>query len=257
MKINYYKLDPTGNITLLVGSPVEKAVRPFVALRLMELEPDAEQVGFVEGKSLNMAGGEFCGNASLSAAALYFRNNGIKNGKIEMTVSGAEKPVSIEIKENPDGSYSGGVTMPVPLSVGEKEFTYGDKKVKKTVVEFPGISHIITQEEPDKAEAERLIKLWCNELNADSLGIMFVNAEKKSLIPLVYVPAAGTVFWESSCASGTTAAGVYFAYEKGEKISLEFSQPGGILGVEAQPGKAPVLKGSVRIVGEGTAEISV
>ena len=74
MKVDYTVLDPTGNITILVTSPVEISLQPPVASKLMELVPEAEQVGFLseaEGCdiALRMAGGEFCGNASMSESA--------------------------------------------------------------------------------------------------------------------------------------------------------------------------------------------
>ena len=73
--LSYALLDPTGNMTLLAETPVPEAAQPLTAKRLMALEPATEQVGFVskteDGIGLRMAGGEFCGNASMSAAVLY------------------------------------------------------------------------------------------------------------------------------------------------------------------------------------------
>ena len=61
MNIRYALLDPTGNVTVLVQSPVPTADQPAAAARLMVLEPTAEQVGFLttDGDSLRlrMAGG--------------------------------------------------------------------------------------------------------------------------------------------------------------------------------------------------------
>ena len=69
--------DPTGNITALVESAVEPEAQPSAAARIMARFPAVEQVGFVclperedEPVALRMAGGEFCGNASMSAGAL-------------------------------------------------------------------------------------------------------------------------------------------------------------------------------------------
>ena len=67
---NYYLLNPTGNITLLAEKKDEMASLselPALASSLMELEPSAEQVGFLSSGDadadicLTMAGGEFCG----------------------------------------------------------------------------------------------------------------------------------------------------------------------------------------------------
>ena len=67
-------MDPTKNYTMLIESPVPLSERQRVASELMRIESCVEQVGYISEKSgcdidLQMAGGEFCGNASLSAAA--------------------------------------------------------------------------------------------------------------------------------------------------------------------------------------------
>ena len=97
--VSYTLLDPTGNLTLLVTSPVPEPAQPETARRLMELEPATEQVGFVsfrpEGVRLRMAGGEFCGNASLSAAALYLTRQDLESGTVSVTVSGRSSGLGI------------------------------------------------------------------------------------------------------------------------------------------------------------------
>ena len=45
--LKYYIFDPTGNITALVETAVDVAEQPAAASRIMELEPDVEQVGFI------------------------------------------------------------------------------------------------------------------------------------------------------------------------------------------------------------------
>ena len=90
--IQYCIFDPTGNITALVETGVDIADQPAAAARIMELEPDVEQVGFItyadndaikEGSvpvSIRMAGGEFCGNATMCAAALFAIRSGLQGG---------------------------------------------------------------------------------------------------------------------------------------------------------------------------------
>ena len=48
--LKYSILDPTGNITALVESPVPVSGQPSVADAVMERHPDVEQVGFVSFK---------------------------------------------------------------------------------------------------------------------------------------------------------------------------------------------------------------
>ena len=76
--------------------------------------------------------------------------------------------------------------------------------------------------------------------NADALGLMFVDRDRSALTPLVYVPAAGTLFWETSCASGTTAVGAWAAGQNcspgasGLPLTLSLKQPGGTLEITAE-----------------------
>lgn len=78
MEIQYLLADPTKNITVLVTTPVSRALQPELASLLLDLEPEAEQVGFVETAAdgqmrLQMMGGEFCGNATMSFGAWLCR----------------------------------------------------------------------------------------------------------------------------------------------------------------------------------------
>ena len=98
--LGYAILDPTGNITALVETPVDPARQPETAAALMARHPQVEQVGFLsppaEGAvrgTLRMAGGEFCGNATMSAAALAFLDDSSDAGegprRVLFRVSGA------------------------------------------------------------------------------------------------------------------------------------------------------------------------
>ena len=113
MKNSYYYADPTGNITLLAPLSSEYADKAKEAAKLMKLEPSAEQVGFLGGSredydiSLQMAGGEFCGNAALSAAAVFCLNAGGNSNRektIRVSVSGAADPVSVLIRQTGSSS---------------------------------------------------------------------------------------------------------------------------------------------------------
>ena len=133
MKVEYTVLDPTGNITILVTSSVEISLQPSVASKLMELVPEAEQVGFLseaEGCdiALHMAGGEFCGNASMCAAAYYVNEEGLNTCQVTLHVSGAEGPVAAEIEKLPDGKWRGNVNMPRPQ--------------KLDMVDLPGVGRL-------------------------------------------------------------------------------------------------------------------
>ena len=253
MKIKYYLINPTGNITIIADAPVEPALQPEIAKRLMQLEPTAEQVGFLNGSSLRMAGGEFCGNASMSAAALICRNRGKNSGDISLSVSGAEDEICVSITEN-DGSFVGTVTMPKAEAIESKEFEFNGKTYSLPTVKFSGITHIISKNVLDRTTAETAVRKWCSDLGCDCIGIMLLDIESNRLDPLVYVRTAGTLFWESSCASGTSAVGAYVAKQRNKPVELSLTEPGGVLRVYADK-NCIKLSGSVEILKENTVEI--
>ena len=262
--IDYYLMDPTGNITILVVSPVPVCDQPGVADMLMKQESECEQVGFISDSEssdtrLRMAGGEFCGNATMSTAALFCYRSGIDaDHGVSVTVeaSGCDTPVSVEITrpQNAEGRYCfrGLVHMPKHRDISRHELTYKDRAYDLSVVDVGGIHHIVTTEPLDMSdeETEEAIKKWCLDLGAEALGIMQVRlgtGDTLDLRPLVYVPGAGTCYWESSCASGTTAVGIYLKVKGLAVSNLRIREPGGELTITEQDGHI-ILGGTVEIV---------
>ena len=271
-EIRYALLDPTGNRTILAETPVAPGEQPYAAKQIMAREPDAEQAGFVSpspdghGIGLRMAGGEFCGNAAMSAAVLYALDRGIAEGTVRVSVSGTPGPVEVVVSSLAEGTMRGTVAMPRPLSVGEELLPGGGRY---PVVRFAGITHVIveTPHSPDsphapqlpfpRETAEELAKQWCAALGSASLGILALDLtgrDNGTLVPLVYVPAADTLCWENSCASGTTAVGAYLAARKGP-VSLSLRQPGGTLRVEASSDGGLYLTGTVRLCRRSTIRV--
>ena len=254
MKINYVLMDPTGNMTVLVETPIPAASQPFCASRLMECEPTAEQVGFVlpaaDGDcdtTLRMAGGEFCGNAAMSAAALFcLRRGRTAGGTVRVRVSGADEPVTVTLSPDGVGGFACEVQMPRPVRI--------TAFAGRPLVELPGISHMIVTEPMTREAAEREVKCRCAELGADALGLMLLDEAAQRLTPLVYVPGADTLYWENSCASGTAAVGAYLAVREGRAVSRTLAEPAGTLGVTAAPEGAPLLRGRVLLRRERTVE---
>ena len=145
MKVEYTVFDPTGNITILVTTPVEISRQPSVASKLMELVPKAEQVGFLSEAedcdiALRMAGGEFCGNASMCEAAYYVNEKGFEKCPVTLRVSGADGTVAAEIERLHEGKWRGNVDMPRPQKL---ELIDLPGAGRLPVVSFDGISHVI------------------------------------------------------------------------------------------------------------------
>ena len=268
--LQYSILDPTGNITALVESPVEPLRQPQAAARLMECHPAVEQVGFIDYEAdgeadagLRMAGGEFCGNAAMSAAALLLLHRGEpavgESRSVRLRVSGAAAPVTVRLCREREGSFSAGVQMPPALRIERRELTADGCGDRLPVVRMEGISHVVIGTDSpcfalkaEPAAAEEAVRVWCSQLGAEGLGLMFLEETDGAyrLTPLVYVPAAGTVFWESSCASGSAAVGMALADTRRERVDLTLAEPGGRLRVESEPGGDTWLYGRASLTAE-------
>lgn len=270
--LRYSIWDPTGNITALVESAVAVGEQPAAAAALMERHPTVEQVGFVRfpdvadrngvQAELRMAGGEFCGNASMSAAALCLLRQGVPGGTesapelVRIRVSGVEEPVTVRLRREGVSSFSARVHMPPPRAIAERTLSFESVSGPLPLVSQEGISHLLIEPDSafaplllDRPAAERAVRAWCAELGAEGLGLMFLNEEEGAwtLTPLVYVPGSGTVFWENSCASGSAAVGMALAARGGKPVQLELREPGGWLQVESAPyGGATWLGGRTR-----------
>lgn len=251
---NYSVYDPNGNITILVDTAVPEQDRPSVGELLMKKEPAAEQTGFVSFDSaeadivLNMAGGEFCANATLCAAAHYKKSHPTAE-TVRIKVSGAKAIIPVEISET-DGVFTATETLPVPEKIETKIFSSDGRDYELPIVYMDGIYHIIAPENFGRHTAEKAIAKWCKDEDAPALGIMLLSEEPYKMTPLVYVPAAKTLFFENSCGSGTCAAGVYLANKAGKEITAKITQPGGALTVNTAP------DGKIRLTGEVTIRFS-
>ncbi len=247
-------MDPTKNYTMLIESPVPLSERQRVASELMRIESCVEQVGYISEKSgcdidLQMAGGEFCGNASMSAAAFFAYSNGISVGDVHLFVSGCEDQISVDVSKYSDGAYKCTVGMPKHRDIIKVCFN-GENM---PAVVFDGITHLIIENKQiDKNKAESMIPVLCKKLRAEALGMMFTDTERQTLTPLVFVPSAKTMYWENSCASGTAAVGIYYSHLRNKQITLSLLQPGGTLSVKTAPGGTPRLSGDVRFCKKNT-----
>ena len=263
--------DPTGNVTALVESEVMRERQPEVAARIMERYAEVEQVGYVrfgEHPSLRMAGGEFCGNASMSAAALVAHRSGAREHTdldVDLSVSGADGMVGVRLRKQAPGAYAAEIAMPPIRRVEEVTLTAGGLRGRCSLMRMQGISHMVIEEThpffallETRELAERTVRSWCGEVGADGLGLMFVegSGNRRTLTPLVYVPGSDTVFWEHSCASGSYAVGCWLASETNQECVASLQEPGGVLRVQCSPDGVGKLQGSTRLVVEATLRMA-
>lgn len=250
-------LRPSGNDTALIEGLVEKAKRKSINDAILKRFPKVEQVGFYEYDKqknlarLEMAGGEFCGNATRSLA--YLLLNG-KRGTTVIKASGAKKLLK--------------------AGVNKSNFAYAEMPIYKTSnsitqlssslyqVRLEGIVHLITPNNQSyskpklKKEARRLLKKTALLYSQPASGVMFVDSSKEmiNLQPVVWVRDIQTLFCETACASGTTAVGLWKMKDLELKnASFEILQPSKqcikvFIEKEGKRFKTAIIDGPIKIV---------
>lgn len=210
---------------------------------------------------LEMMGYEFCGNATLSAAAWHAGMQGLDPGcdtVVTVESSGADEILNVHVRRleaDPSASadtlfsgsyFEGTVGMPVPALSTYRGYP---------LISFEGISHLLVPAEDFSIpHAEKAVQEYAHELDVSALGLMLCpdydiltstqpHEDSISIRPLVYVPDQETLFWEHGCATGSTAAG-WYRYMTGGSSHTEIKQPGGIIRVDITGGQ-PMLTGKV------------
>lgn len=233
-KISKYRvsiLRPGGNDTMLIKGLIKDPDRKkLINDQMMALFPNVEQVGFYDFNlrtniaTLDMAGGEFCGNALRSLAFLILK---AKDGKILAKVSGTKQILKAGVQVNK--AYA---QMPIL----KKQSCV--KKLKNNLfeVKLEGILFLITKK-PKASGPKKLKQFGFNLLEKKKLlysnpaaGVVFITKKQKanfSIDPIVWVRDIKTLFYESSCASGSAAVGLWAAEKKNVLTELKIKQPSG------------------------------
>ncbi len=225
---NIYK--PSGNDTaLVIGLVNDIALRKIINKSIQENHLNVEQVGFIEKIKgeyfLEMAGGEFCGNATRSA--VYYFLDG-KQGTLKIQVSGTEKVLSAGIDKD-DNVW---VEMPISESFSDISIVNNYQ-----VVKMDGITHVITEAHNSLSDEESLKKNAFSILEELDLvstvqasGVMYITYFDTSIKidPVVWVRDMDTLYYETACGSGTTAVGLYESKKVGKSIERYITQPSGL-----------------------------
>lgn len=231
MKLKVLRANPAGNITLFVLDPVPPGDRVGIASRLMALPgSDVEQVGFLcpplgDGMArLEMAGGEFCGNATRAFGLFTARNKGIAQGQVLVEISGCEGPVTVDVDQ---AAGTARAQMPLPRGVGRTEV---DGR-PATMVDLVGIAHLVVEDVPPSLDFfEKAEPLFRDIPDLDAYGVIFLDRERGTMTPLVKVPAAGSLVWEGSCGSGSLAAAVAQSQDAPDgPFVRSYVQPAGVV----------------------------
>jgi len=227
--------NPAGNVTIFVLDKFERSQYQEIATQLLAIEElHGEQVAFITGdNSMDMCGLEFCGNASRSFALMLAKKRGISGEAfVEVRVSGCSEPLSVYV--NTEKNYTR-IKMPQPLSVKDLTFAYQKEEADVIspvkMVDFGGILHIIvTNQEPTRENFDYIKSKVYEKLSPPAFGVMFFDAEKNFLTPVVYVKDVDTTYFEGSCGSGATAVAAAFTDDESDgTFSFKLPQPAGTI----------------------------
>ncbi|MDD6181866.1 MAG: hypothetical protein ACI33N_04810 [Desulfovibrionaceae bacterium] len=259
----FFKFSPSGNVTILLPAQALPAAARAAAAREMiaPVHLQAEQVGYVDmdARRLDMAGGEFCVNATRAFGALLAHARGAAELEADVSVSGMPAPVHVHARGAcPEWQVTATLLLP-HLPVCE-ELAPG-----LTLVRVPGINHLLLDERlhPFPADwtagAAALRTRWRLE-EPGAAGCIWWRESPEGLrmTPVVWVAEPGSTFLETACGSGSLACacGLSQLRQRAEKKEVAILQPGGTalyvrLRKNAHDWHVDV-RGTVRLIAEGS-----
>ena len=214
-KYKYKILNPGGNKTaLVIGNEYSDENKKKINDDILKKYNDVEQVGFLSTKEkrLEMAGGEFCANATRCAIWEYL--NG-KTGEIDIFVSGVEGRITGGINKKKE------VYVKIPIEkeisdiiVKDNEFNFINLEgiLLAVISERDSIGYIKNLKknvEETKKELKELMKNFNTPEKA--VGIIFLEEKDKlvKIYPVIWVKSVDTVYFETACGSGSLATAIY------------------------------------------------
>ena len=235
VRLKVVRADPSGNVTLFVLTPVDRGLHADAAGKLIAALPEmkVEQVGFASAPltggtaRLEMAGGEFCGNAARAWGMWTAAGCVPRPDRVRMEISGCSQPITVDVDWTKGTART---EMPLPLEVRPVPEFGG------TLVHLGGIAHLVVQgEAPSREFFHRAESAFKGMNGLEAYGVVFLNrldaaAGEEHLTPLVKVPSVGTLFQEGSCGSGSLAAAVAESAEvRDGEFRRRYVQPAGAL----------------------------
>lgn len=230
--IRYTICKPGGNDTALVyGTDYTSNRKKIINNAIMARHPNVEQVGFIDlnkKPELQMAGGEFCGNATRSAANVYLS---AKEGNIEIVVNRKDIiNAGVDCMKN--------AWCEIPLYYGDDMITKKEDGIY--IVKMNGMISVVIQENvaskylENKDDLKKIGMSFIHKYNLDfseAVGVMFceTSSNKLKINPVVWVKTIDTLFYETACGSGTTAVAMVQTYLEGKSKQMDIIQPSGMV----------------------------
>lgn len=235
---------PGGNTTAIVRSHVPVTDYVSVAKRILAKDPEIEQVGFLlapyhpgaDGR-LAMMGGEFCGNATRSAAFLL--SNELQKENVSVEIPGIENAVTAGITS--DESL---IRLPMSFCRSITDCPEG------SIVDLQGIRHVVITE-PTSETKEALLEKYKENLPA--VGLMYLQQSEDAIAidPYVWVRDTDTFYHETACGSGSLAVDFVLHHKKGVN-HMAIRQPSGAEFTIMCDRNFITLNGPIKIVGRKT-----
>ncbi|MCO0599967.1 hypothetical protein NGI46_21455 [Peribacillus butanolivorans] len=265
MKLNFVKVSPSQNMTVFITNHVAQAHYAQIANTIMNYEYlNAEQVGFLVAPKnknsilrLEMSGGEFCGNAILSAAAYCYYKGFCKDNSFLLETSGSETPLACDIEVKSPSVFEARAEMPQPIYTKDVVVNINGNSISGSIVQLKGITHFLTEFWPSKDDFRLILEAVTKKIEDKAIGIIpyrRLMENEYEVLPFVYVKETGSRFFERACGSGTLALGVYLA-KKNKECKFKIHQPGGIINVEI--GIKNYISTDVRFTCEGFADVNL
>ena len=279
--INYTILDPSGNVTALVSNTdidvSDVNFRTKINDAIMKANPQVEQVGFltqvkkeIDGKMQNvrkiqMAGDEFCGNASRAFACYLSDNKLVDDVEFPMMCSGNDNLLTAKIDVNQGGNkkYYSNVDIPLDKNIAnviqtkqinkiilqetdiwpETSSSIIRKKVNANIdidiVKLDGITHILIDNSKFPMENEAICKRKAKEIikalglqNEQAVGVIWSDFKTNTINPFVWVKDVDTIYYENACGSGSLAYGIKKATMQKDKNIAVRQKNGKIIDVK-------------------------
>ncbi len=279
--IPFHKLSPSGNMTLLFeGLHFSSAERAMYASQgLLPCHIGAEQAGFVDIEQgiLEMAGGEFCINATRSLALLMALKQNIANSDPWHGVvhsSGFTHPLQTTVIQVKTNEANHKFYYNVDLSIPLQEMPNMDELEDGiNLVRLPGISHILIDEQylpfksNDWQNQAAYVRAKYGLMDETALGCIWWHERLNDAVhndivqshffihPVVSVKNPWAEHYENACGSGSLALALWH-YSKTKLTNFIIQQPGGHLTLRIQEdiqALKTVVGGPVNLVASGMA----
>ena len=220
--ITYAKWDPSGNTTLfLLEKPASDELRVKLAQAALN-RPDlaAEQAGFIWATTLQMAGNEFCLNATSALAAHLYTttSKNLEPKSFSLQVSGWPSPILAMAQANRTNAID--VTLTLELPKFSLEILPNKMSEQIFLVQFEGISHFLIPKKCSHETAPMTLKelIKCAHLESEPcVGCIWweeLGPNQFQITPLVFVKDVGSCVFEQACGSGSLALALYLAQKK-------------------------------------------